>query len=36
MYGDDVWKWVQRLLVVGAALALVGCVSVVRWLFGAA
>ena len=36
MYGGDAWKWAQRLLIVGAALALVGCVSVARWLFGAA
>jgi len=28
MYGDDVWKWAQRLLIVGAALALIGCAAV--------
>ena len=34
MYGDDVWKWAQRLLIVGATLALIGCAAVVRWVFG--
>jgi len=34
MYGDDVWKWAQRLLIVGAALALIGCAAVMRWVFG--
>jgi hypothetical protein len=36
VFDDGVWKWAQRLLIVGAALALVGCVTVARWLFGAA
>jgi hypothetical protein len=36
MYGDDTWKWAQRLLIVLAALAVVGCVSLARWAFGAA
>lgn len=34
MFGDDFWKWAQRLYVVGIALALVGCATVVRWVFG--
>lgn len=34
MFGNDVLKWANRLLVVGAALALVGCAAVVRWVFG--
>ncbi len=34
VFGDDAWKWAQRLLIVGAALALIGCAAVVRWVFG--
>ena len=33
---DGLGPLVERLLIVGAALALVGCVTVARWLFGAA
>jgi hypothetical protein len=32
MFGDDAWKLAQWLLIVCAALAVVGCVSIVRWI----
>jgi len=32
MFGDDVWRTAQWLLIVLCALALVGCVALIRWL----
>ena len=33
MYGDDAWTTLKWLLIVMAALAVVGVVAIIKWLF---